>query len=170
MPRRHWRARIARQPRFWRPSARQFRRFESIAFDQFGYFSQSVSLSRDGSTTTGGSRHRLPITVANAEPAYGGSLFVSDLASGLYVSVTPGESPVPDDADPSSRSRARDHRRDDATRQGTSSRSSPMATRPAEATLGGRILRVLPNGTVNTFAYGFDTSGPRTTRASSTRA
>ena len=41
---------------------------------------------------------------------------------------------------------------------------SPVAThrqhRPgnADGGIGGRIIRVLPNGTVNTFAYGFDTS------------
>ncbi len=41
-----------------------------------------------------------------AEPDYGGSLFVSDLASGLYVTVTP-VAPLADDARSSSRSRAR---------------------------------------------------------------
>ena len=64
-----------------------FRRFQSVAFDQFGYFSQSVQLSSTtGGTITGGT----PITtytVANAEPDYAGQLFVSDLASGLYVDL-----------------------------------------------------------------------------------
>ena len=32
----------------------EFRRFQSIAFDQFGYFSQSIALTSATSTTTGG--------------------------------------------------------------------------------------------------------------------
>ena len=67
-----------------------FRRFESIAFDQYGYFSQSVSLTTTtGASTTTGGTAMSTFTVTNAAPDYGGSLFVSDLASGLYLTVTP---------------------------------------------------------------------------------
>ncbi len=38
----------------------QFRRFESIAFDQYGYFSQSLALTATvSSSTTAGSVHHL---------------------------------------------------------------------------------------------------------------
>ena len=65
----------------------QFRRFESVAFDQYGYFSQSVALTAAAGTSNGG--NITTFTAPNAPPTYGGSLFVSDLASGLYVTVTP---------------------------------------------------------------------------------
>ncbi len=65
-----------------------FRRFESIAFDQYGYFSQSVKLTPTASTTTAGPA-RPPSQWPMRNRSYGGSLFVSDLASGLYVTVTP---------------------------------------------------------------------------------
>ncbi len=74
----------------------QFRRFESIAFDQYGYFSQSIWLAVDDIDN---GRRQQPdhLHGRNAQPNYGGSLFVSDLASGLYVTVTP-VAPLADDA------------------------------------------------------------------------
>ena len=133
-----------------------FRRFESIAFDQFGYFSQGVRLTPTVSTIVGGTS-TTTFTVANAEPSYQGSLFVSDLASGLYVTVTP-LAPLP--TTPII-----------VPVQGTgfigvttdaSGNVIPITTNGNSTfgsnDFGGRILRVLPNGTVNVFAYGFDTS------------
>ena len=64
-----------------------FRRFESIAFDQYGYFSQSVGLTAATATSaTAGSTTTFTVT---DPPDYGGSVFVSDLATGLYITVTP---------------------------------------------------------------------------------
>ena len=94
----------------------------------------------------------------NAPPDYGGSLFVSDLASGLYVTVTP-LAPLP--TSPIL-----------VPVQGTgvigvttdaSGNVIPIITdgntTGGSNDFGGRIIRILPNGTVNTFAYGFDTNG-----------
>ncbi len=134
-----------------------FRRFESIAFDQYGYFSQSVTLTATTSTTTGGAS-TTSFTPANAPPDYGGSLFVSDLATGLYVTVTP-VAPLP--TTPIL-----------VPVQGTgvigvttdaAGNVIPVVnngnTTDGSNDFGGRIIRILPNGTVNEFAYGFDTSG-----------
>ena len=62
-----------------------FRRFYGIAFDQYGYFSQGFGFSSTTSSTTGGTT----FTLGSNGAQYAGSLFVSDLANGLYVTVTP---------------------------------------------------------------------------------
>ena len=134
-----------------------FRRLESIAFDQYGYFSQSVALTATAATSTGGATSTT-FTPANAAPDYGGSLFVSDLASGLYVTVTP-IAPLP--TTPII-----------VPVQGTGvigvTTDSAGAVIPVVTNgnttdgsnvFGGRVIRILPNGTVNEFAYGFDTNG-----------
>ncbi len=134
-----------------------FRRFESIAFDYYGYFSQSVALTATTSTPTGG----VPTTTytpANAPPDYGGSLFVSDLASGLYVTVTPlAPFPTSPILVPIQGSGVIGVTTDAA---GT---VIPIVTdgntTEGANDFGGRVIRILPNGTLNDFAYGFDTSG-----------
>ena len=78
-----------------------FRRFYGIAFDQYGYFSQGVPLTATSSTTSG-TTGGTSFTLGSNGPAYAGSLFVSDLASGLYVTVTPASAAV-DHADPRAR-------------------------------------------------------------------
>ena len=134
-----------------------FRRFQSIAFDQFGYFSQGVTLTPTVSTTVGGTGSTT-FTVASAEPTYEGALFVSDLASGLYVSVTPlAPLPTTPILVPVQGSGAIGVTTD------ASGNVIPITnngnTTFGANDFGGRILRVLPNGTVNVFAYGFDTNG-----------
>ncbi len=117
--------------------ATPFRRFQDASFDQFGYFSYSLSN-------------------AATVPTYQGSLFVSDLAGGLTVPlpsqgggptinipvqgpgaitviVTPGANGAPDTIN-------------SVTQFGT-------------ANLGGRIVRINPAGVVTSFAEGFNTSG-----------
>jgi hypothetical protein len=135
----------------------EFRRFESIAFDQFGYFSQSLALtSTVSSSTTGGSV--TTFTPPNTQPDYGGSLFVSDLASGLFVTVTP-VAPLP--TSPII-----------VPVQGTgvigvttdaAGDVIPIVsggnTTDGSNDFGGRIIRILPDGTENEFAYGFATDG-----------
>ena len=79
-------------------------------FDQYGYFSQSVALTAaTDRPPTAGQRPRLPCP---CDADYGGSLFVSDLASGLYVTVTP-LAPSADNARFCAGSRLRTRRRDD---------------------------------------------------------
>ena len=99
-----------------------FRRFESIAFDQYGYFSQSVALTPTVSIVTGGSS-TTTFTVANAEPDY----------RWLPLRERPGVGPVchrhargtvPDDAHPRPGPGVGNDRRDDGLPPETSFRSS----------------------------------------------
>jgi len=136
----------------------QYRRFESIAFDQFGYFSQSVGLTSAVTATASTSTTTFTVT---DPPTYGGSAFVSDLAEGLYVTVTP-LAPLP----------AADLTAITVPVQGSgvigvttdaAGTVIPIVTdgntTDGSNNFGGRLIRILPNGTVNTFAYGFDTNG-----------
>ena len=100
-------------------------------------------------------RSRSPV----GNPLYGGSLFVSDLASGLYVSVTPvaplpttpilvpvqGSGIIGVTTDVTGGCRRPDHR--------------PTATQPAPTISAARSSACCPTAVENTFAYGFDTSG-----------
>ena len=117
-----------------------------------------MALTAAASTTTGGTTSTT-FTVPNAPPDYGGSLFVSDLASGLYVTVTP-VAPLPTRPILVPVQGSGVDRRDDR-RVGKcdSDRHRRQHDRWHRNDFGGRIIRVLPNGTVNTFAYGFDTNG-----------
>ncbi|MDR3663397.1 MAG: hypothetical protein P4L86_23930, partial [Mycobacterium sp.] len=64
------------------------RRFEDIAFDQYGYFSQGFTIGT--TTTTGnGQGNLVDGAFSISAPINAGSVFVTDLASGLQVPVTP---------------------------------------------------------------------------------
>ncbi len=135
----------------------QFRRFESIAFDQYGYFSQSLALtSTVSSSTTGGSV--TTFTPPNASPDYGGSLFVSDLASGLFVTVTPvaplSTSPIIVPVQGTGVIGVTTDAAGDVIPIVTGG-----STTDGSNDFGGRIIRILPDGTENEFAYGFATNG-----------
>lgn len=125
--------------------ATPFRRFQDITFDEFGYFSYGATLTQDDPAG-------LPIP---GQPIFAGSVFVSDLASGLAVPVDlPGVEGglegtivlpvqgggiggvVVDPANPTS-----------------------LTLSTPGSNLGGRIIRVQPDGTVTPFAEGFNTSG-----------
>lgn len=123
-----------------------FRRFQDISFDQYGYFSYS---------------HPNPPTAT--EPATlptAGSLFVSDLASGMAISVTPlAPLPVTPILVPVT------------TNGGTVSvglvnptlpfnpNTNPViATVNGGTPLGGRIIRVDPTGLITNFATNFNTT------------
>ncbi len=131
-----------------------FRRFYGIAFDQYGYFSQGMSVS-SSSGTTAGSGTTLGIT---DPPTYAGSVFVSDLSSGLYVTVTP-KAPFPTTPIlvPVQGSGIIGVTTD------SGGNVIPIITGGNSTggtnDFGGRIIRITPAGIVNTFAYGFDTSG-----------
>lgn len=119
-----------------------FRRFQDTAFDKYGFFSYGTTVTPNaGATPTVGA------------PAFAGSLFVSDLGTGLAVpvvfpadfgtgtAVLPVQGPgvgglVVDPDDPTS-----------------------LLIDFPDSNLGGRVIRVLPDGTVTPFAEGFNTSG-----------
>ncbi len=135
-----------------------FRRFEDIAFDQYGYFSQGLPLGTTTGTTTGTTGAAAGSGATVGAPVFAGSLFAADLATGLSISV-----PVP------------------ASAAGTTVTQPPIlipvqgggrggiaATTPGDAVssvqfpggnLGGRIVRIDPLGRMSTFAENFDTSG-----------
>ena len=73
------------------PSAADLRRLEDIAFDQYGYFSQNIPSDLDHhrpATTRGTVTSSTTAFTVTLPPAYAGSLFVTDLATGLSVTVT----------------------------------------------------------------------------------
>jgi hypothetical protein len=129
-----------------------FRRFEDIAFDQYGYFSQGLPIT---TTTTNG-----VTTSAVGSPVAAGNLFVADLATGLQVSVTP-RAPFPTTPI-------------NVPIQGPGSvgvttdasgavvpivSPDPGGNTTGGSNIGGRVLRITPQGQVTVFAEGFNTSG-----------
>ena len=157
-----------------------FRRFQDIAFDQYGYFSQGLPLTTTAGTGTGGTTGGTTGTGTSVlgtvgAPVYAGSLFVSDLSNGLAVSVTvpapappitlPTGTPTPNpiilpvqgpgpvgiiDVSP-------------ITGQPTTvtfpgSPSSPLPVVSGSPYTGGRIVRIDQFGRVTNFAQGFATN------------
>ena len=121
-----------------------FRRFQDAAFDQFGYFSYGEP------TTT--------VAAGTGAPIYQGSLFVSDLATGLSVSVTPIAPfaiapinvPIQGPGGPI------------GVQLGADGKTIvPIFTNGSTTggNLGGRIIRISPTGVITTFAQNFHTSG-----------
>ncbi len=129
-----------------------FRRFYGIAFDQYGYFSQGFTVSSSSSSTTSGTT----ISLGSNGAAYAGSLFVSDLASGLYVTVTP-IAPLP-----TTPILVPIQSTGGTVSVTTDSSGTVIPVISGGTTLGGRIIRISPTGTVYQFAQGFDTSGSQT--------
>jgi len=125
-----------------------FRRFQDIAFDEFGFFSF-------GTTVTPGGPGALPTIGA---PVFSGSVFVADLATGLEAELTPVD-PLPDDPidvpiqGPGSVELIEDPITGAVVPQITNGNTT------GGSNIGGRVVRVLPDGTVTPFAEGFNTSG-----------
>ncbi len=127
-----------------------FRRFEDIAFDQYGYFSQGFNLT---ATTTG-------TTTTVPTPLFAGSLFVADLATGLSVQVTPqatteDETPTPINIPIQGEGTV-------GVIEDVPNHFVPLVTNgntTGGTNIGGRIIRITPSGVVTTFAQGFHTSG-----------
>jgi hypothetical protein len=146
------------------PQTTEFRRFEDIAFDQYGYFSQGYTLTSATGGTTGGSSTSIQGNtvggLALGNQNYAGSLFVADLASGFTVSVTP--------AAPLATVAVNIPVQGPGTVGVTTDSSGavvPIITNgntTGGSNFGGRILRITPSGTVSVFASGFDTSGAQT--------
>lgn len=120
-----------------------YRRFQDAAFDQYGYFSYGTTVTQ---AANGG------VPTAGATPTYAGNMFVADLASGLAVSV-----PLPASVTP-------------AGSLVLPVQGPGFAGLQVNATggvdfelpggnLGGRIIRITPEGLVSTFAEGFHTNG-----------
>jgi hypothetical protein len=144
-----------------------FRRFEDTAFDQYGYFSLNVPLTASDAATTGG----LGTFEVAGDPTYAGNLFVSDLATGLYVQVTSIEdlaAGIPADVVinvPVQGSGSIGIRLTDPS-QPYNAVTNPLVpivnngnTTGGSNPLGGRVVRITPTGTLTTFAQGFNTSG-----------
>jgi hypothetical protein len=122
-----------------------FRRFQSIAFDQYGYFSYGTTVTPATGTSL--------VTIGAMPPTYAGSMFVSDLATGLATSVTP-VAPLPTTnpvAVPVQVSGGIVSVSADAA-----GNLIPKVT--GGVGVGGRIVRIDPNGVVTLFAAGFNTS------------
>ncbi len=144
--------------------ATYYRRFEDSAFDYYGYFSQGLTVTAPTTTTTtttttfpgikgtvlaasdeGGNSFASVSGLGVGTLAWAGSLFVADLGTGLSVSVT-----APTDTT--------------ATvipvqGGGTAAVSTGNLFSPPTGNLGGRIVRITPDGVVTTFAENFNTSG-----------
>ncbi len=135
-----------------------FRRFEDIAFDQYGYFSQGFPLTTSTSTSSSSGTSGSSTTTLQSlgSPVSAGNLFVADLATGLAVTVTPvGSSTgvvVPIQGPGSI-----------GVTQGSSTGAFQPIVSNGNTTggsnIGGRILRITPQGVVTVFAAGFATSG-----------
>ena len=127
-----------------------FRRFQDAAFDQYGYFSygEPATAAAAGSTA----------------PTYQGSMFVSDLATGLSVTVTPVAPlpvapinvPIQGPGGPIGVQLGADG----VTVEPTFTNSSTTG-----GNLGGRIIRISPSGVVTVFAENFHTSGAQDANA-----
>ncbi len=113
-----------------------FRRFSDIAFDQYGYFSY-------GSTVTAGTFGNAA-TIAPIPPLYAGSLFVADMSQGLSVDLG-NDVYVPVNG-PGSANITVNTANDPVTVESLS---------VVDSNLGGRIIRVGPDGVVTPFATGF---------------
>ena len=119
-----------------------FRRFQDIAFDWYGYFSYGSLVD--------------PTTGTTDAPSYVGSMFVTDLATGMATSgnvtiggvaynfYAPVNGPGAVGVDPAS--------------MGTGNPADYRFFNNGTSLTGGRVLRVAPDGTVTPFAEGFNVS------------
>jgi hypothetical protein len=144
-----------------------FRRLQDIGFDQYGYFEQGVILP--AGTTSANIATTLQANVATINPPVNaGALFVSDLASGLEVTITPlaplPTTPIVVPVQQSGTIGVTTDANGNVVPVFTPFTTAPITTPEVingVTTIpdaGGRIVRILPNGTVNVFATGFDTS------------
>ena len=146
------------------------RRFEDIAFDHYGYFSQDIPLTSTTTTSTTPTVASTTAFTVTLPPVSAGNLFVSDLATGLSVTVTsvlngtagqPGFIPagitvvVPVQGPGSVGVKLEN------PNEPYDPVNNPLVvdTSGATATSGGRIVQITPQGVVSDFAQGFDTSG-----------
>jgi hypothetical protein len=119
-----------------------FRRFQDIAFDQYGYFSNGALI------TPGGAGQ--PNTIAPIPPTYAGSVFVTDLAIGLSMNVAAGDRnifvPIMGEGFFS------------VTFDTSTTPNTILSITQVEANEGGRVIRIGPDGVVTPFAENFHTT------------
>jgi len=180
-----------------------FRRYQDIGFDQYGYFAQGAQLGGGNTTVTGVSSngsgsvggtgpgggsgtgigtvsptatYSLITSTLNINgrpavtlpPASAGNLFVADLASGLSVTVPVPAPPAPVKGAPAPVAQSIrvpvqgpeivsiDN---SAPNTDLTNFNNPTITvTPTDVGLGGRIVRITPNGVLRTFAYNFHTT------------
>lgn len=133
-----------------------FRRFEDIAYDQYGYFSYGTTVTVNAATGV--------TTVGSQTPTYVGNLFASDLGTGLSTPVTP-VAPLP--TTPPVNVPIQGSGTIGVTTDG-SGNVVPIFTNgntTGGSNIGGRIVRISPSGVVTTFASGFHTSGDQVSSA-----
>ncbi|MHC5539861.1 SMP-30/gluconolactonase/LRE family protein, partial [Singulisphaera rosea] len=130
----------------------QARRFEDIAFDQYGYFSQGQSLASGSSTSTSGTASGTS-GAALSTPVSAGNLFVSDLATGVVLNIAP-VAPLPTTA-------VNVPIQNDGSHLSfvTDAEGNVQSVLTGGTNEGGRILRITPSGQITVFAAGFNTSG-----------
>lgn len=133
-----------------------YRRLQDVAFDAYGYFSYGATV-----TTASG-------TIAVTDPVYAGSMFTTDLGTGLAVSVDFPDSTGVDGsiAIPVQGSGIGGLLPANQTVPGGSVIVGGITIGGVDfnilapsGNLGGRIARIEPDGTMTTFAEGFNTSG-----------
>src|SRR5271157_2010562 len=151
----------------------QLRRFEDIAFDHYGYFSQDIGLTSTTTTNTTTTVSTTAFTVT-LPPTSAGNLFVSDLASGVSDTVTLtsiAETNAEGQNIPAGVSVTAIVPVDGTTIVGLALQNPGepynAATNPLVVTsqlvsaspfLGGRIVQITPQGVVSDFAQGFAVS------------
>jgi hypothetical protein len=146
-----------------------FRRFQDATFDKFGYFSQGISIAGTATAPTPAANNASSVFIfqnisptITTTPLYAGNLFVSDLASGLAAlgtipgatgTITTAIVPIQ-----SAQSFAVNSTVDTAGLQYTVGPGVGAADLGL-SNLGGRIVRITPDGVVYNFAQNFNTSG-----------
>src|SRR5271166_818164 len=145
------------------------RRFEDIAFDHYGYFSQDIPLTSTTTTSTTPTVASTTAFTVTPPPVSAGNLFVSDLSTGLSVTVTsvlngtvgqPGYIPagIPVVV-PVQGSGPVGVKLENPNEPYDPVNNPLVADTSGESNLGGRIVQITPQGVVSNFAQGFDTSG-----------
>lgn len=137
------------------------RRLQDIAFDQYGYFSQNLTLTADA-------QNGVTLFTVENPPVYAGSLFVSDLGTGLSVTVTSvAEGDIPDGVEvvvPIQGSGIIGIQKEDPNLP-YDPINNPLVpivnngNTTGGSNVGGRVVRIEQDGTVNVFAQNFLTSG-----------
>jgi hypothetical protein len=125
-----------------------FRRFQDVAYDAYGYFSYGTTVTVAGNT----------VTVGAIPPAYVGNLFVSDLATGLTVNVSP-QAPLPTTPTVNVPIQGPGAVGVSLDAAGNVVPITSGGNTTGGSNIGGRIVRISPTGVVSNFAEGFNTSG-----------
>ena len=152
------------------------RRFEDIAFDHYGYFSQDIPLTSTTTTSTTPTVASTTAYTVTLPPVSAGNLFVSDLSSGLSEIVTLtsiAETNAEGESIPAGVAVTATVPVDGTTIVGLQLQNPSLpynaTTNPlvvfyqlesVSPLLGGRIIQITPQGVVSDFAQNFDVYTP----------